>query len=262
MFSVRIHRGKYQLAVHRISRYPESTSLYSLIWDFLLSQINIWTTTTWSNVWVVLPKPSWYDFLIGFLIWTPASKYLHLTTFILQYLCDFIHVLIFVTVSKCRKSPKLTNIVIHPKFMRKAQMHEGHECIGTLQSGPAATILSPHASTNGTLPEKRKQKKTMRIWSRALGQGFTGFFRNCDLWGSSLIMNKRFACTPNFHEGNGHISGFCWSRANRVFNIIGEVHAELKVSILGPRASGVSQMLNKRQLAYICATCHDDHRIE
>ena len=33
-------------------------SLYSLICYFLLSQINIWTTTTWSNVWVVLPKPS------------------------------------------------------------------------------------------------------------------------------------------------------------------------------------------------------------
>ena len=32
---------------------------------------------------------------------------------ILQYLCDFIHVLIFATVSKCRKGPKLTNIVIH-----------------------------------------------------------------------------------------------------------------------------------------------------
>jgi hypothetical protein len=31
---------------------------------------------------------------------------------ILQYLCDFIHVLIFVTVSKYRKNPKLTNIVI------------------------------------------------------------------------------------------------------------------------------------------------------
>ena len=59
----------------------EWISLYSLIWDFLLSQINIWTTTTWSNVWVVLPKPSWYDFLIGFLIWTLTSKYLHLTTF-------------------------------------------------------------------------------------------------------------------------------------------------------------------------------------
>jgi hypothetical protein len=27
-------------------------------------------------------------------------------------MCDIIHVLIFVTVSKCRKSPKLTNIVI------------------------------------------------------------------------------------------------------------------------------------------------------
>jgi len=34
---------------------------------------------------------------------------------ILQYLCDFIHVLIFVTVSKCQKSPKLTNIVIQSK---------------------------------------------------------------------------------------------------------------------------------------------------
>ena len=56
-------------------------SLYSLIRDFFLSQITIWTTTTWSNVWVVLPKPSSYEFLIGFLIWTPASKYLHLTTF-------------------------------------------------------------------------------------------------------------------------------------------------------------------------------------
>ena len=31
---------------------------------------------------------------------------------ILQYRCDLIHVLIFVSVSKCRKSPKLTNIVI------------------------------------------------------------------------------------------------------------------------------------------------------
>src|ERR1700736_1778960 len=35
---------------------------------------------------------------------------------ILQYLSDFIHVLIFVTVSKCRKSPKLTNIVIKTRF--------------------------------------------------------------------------------------------------------------------------------------------------
>ena len=59
----------------------QRTSLYSLIWDILLSQIFIWTTTTWSNVWVVLPKRSWYEFLIGFLIWPPVSMYLHLTTF-------------------------------------------------------------------------------------------------------------------------------------------------------------------------------------
>ena len=31
---------------------------------------------------------------------------------ILQYLYDFIYVIIFVTVSKCQKSPKLTYIVI------------------------------------------------------------------------------------------------------------------------------------------------------
>ena len=85
--------------------------IYSLIWNFLLSQINVWTTTTWSNVWVVLPNPSWYEFIIGFLIWTPASKYLQLTTFS-NIVCDFMHVLIFVVVSKCRKNPKLTNIVI------------------------------------------------------------------------------------------------------------------------------------------------------
>ena len=31
---------------------------------------------------------------------------------IFQYMYDFNHILIFVTVSKCRKSPNLTNIVI------------------------------------------------------------------------------------------------------------------------------------------------------
>ena len=47
--------------------------------------------------------------------------------YILQYLCDFIYVLIFVTVSKCRKSPKLTNIVITDKnvhdFVSVADIH-------------------------------------------------------------------------------------------------------------------------------------------
>ena len=95
-------------------RILDNLSLYSLIWDFLLSQIKIWTTTTWSNVWVFLPKPSWYELLIGFLMWTPASKYLHLTKF--SNVCDFIHVLIFVIVSKCQKNPKLTNIVIFCEF--------------------------------------------------------------------------------------------------------------------------------------------------
>ena len=39
---------------------------------------------------------------------------------ILQYLCDFIHVHIFVTVSKCRKSPKLTNIVMLEIFVQSS----------------------------------------------------------------------------------------------------------------------------------------------
>ena len=54
----------------------------------------------------VLPKPSRYEFLIGFLIWTPASKYLHLTTF--SNMCViFIHVLTCVI---CLKMPKRSQI--------------------------------------------------------------------------------------------------------------------------------------------------------
>ena len=43
---------------------------------------------------------------------------------ILQYSCDVIHVLIFVTVAKCRKSPKLTNIVILLQQRQQQQQHD------------------------------------------------------------------------------------------------------------------------------------------
>ena len=85
-------------------------TLYSLIWDFLLSQINICTTTIWSNVWVVLPKPSWCEFLIGFLIWTPASSICilqHSPISMWFYPCSCI-----CNCLKMPKSSKLTNIVI------------------------------------------------------------------------------------------------------------------------------------------------------
>jgi hypothetical protein len=36
--------------IHTMSQ--NQGSIYLLIWDFLLSQPNIWTTTAWSNVWV------------------------------------------------------------------------------------------------------------------------------------------------------------------------------------------------------------------
>ena len=58
---------------------------------------------------------------------------------ILQYLCDFIHVLIFVIVSKCRKSPKLTNIVMNSLTVP----HEGCEQLGSCRvvTGLACSLL-------------------------------------------------------------------------------------------------------------------------
>ena len=87
--------------------------IYSIIWDFLLSQINIWTTTTWSNVWVVLPKPS--SWVLNWVLDMNTHFKVFASYNILQYLCDFIHVLIFVIVSKCWKRSKLMNIVINSK---------------------------------------------------------------------------------------------------------------------------------------------------
>ena len=54
---------------------------------------------------------------------------------ILQYLCDFIHVLIFVIVSKCWKNPKLTNIVI-------VLVHSRMVLTQTNNSGPTKIHLS------------------------------------------------------------------------------------------------------------------------
>ena len=63
-------------------------SLYSLIWGFLLFQINMWTIATWSNVWVVLPEPSWYEFLNWVLDMNTRFKIFAFDN-ILQYMCDF-----------------------------------------------------------------------------------------------------------------------------------------------------------------------------
>jgi hypothetical protein len=52
---------------------------------------------------------------------------------ILQDLCDFIYVLIFVTISKCRKSPKLTNIVI--------RVNLEHELITMVKERPTMSCL-------------------------------------------------------------------------------------------------------------------------
>ena len=43
--------------------------------------------------------------------------------YILQHLCEFIHVLIFVTLSKCQISPKLMNIVIYVIYFLHSKMN-------------------------------------------------------------------------------------------------------------------------------------------
>ena len=77
-----------------------SQSLYSLIWDFLLSLIygpqqhGLMFGSSYLNIliWVL----NWVlDINTRFKVFASYN--------ILQYLCDFIHVLIFVTVSKCQK---------------------------------------------------------------------------------------------------------------------------------------------------------------
>ena len=55
---------------------------------------------------------------------------------ILQYLCDFIHVLIFVTVSKCQKSPKLMNIVIYNKYTQVSSYFQRN--LWEIKFGPIA----------------------------------------------------------------------------------------------------------------------------
>jgi hypothetical protein len=59
---------------------------------------------------------------------------------ILQYLCDFIHVLISVTISKCRKSPKLTNIVILPNTSELVK-HKTWDCIQARRAWKWATYI-------------------------------------------------------------------------------------------------------------------------
>ena len=70
-----------------------------------------------------------------------------------QYLCDFIHVLIFVTVSKWQKSPKLTNIVIQVLHLRWTNSE-----------------LSV-AGGRYTLQDKKKGRSNARLLSRA-GRSF------------------------------------------------------------------------------------------
>jgi hypothetical protein len=54
---------------------------------------------------------------------------------VLQYLYDFIHVLIFVTISKCRKSPKLMNIVITLEFHIPTLLISSHLWLVKLRIG-------------------------------------------------------------------------------------------------------------------------------
>ena len=69
----------------------------------------------WSNVWIFLLKPSSY---IRVLDWVKVFTF----DYILQYLCDIIHVLLFVNVSNCPKSHNFTNIVLFVIYYKPKMM--------------------------------------------------------------------------------------------------------------------------------------------
>ena len=78
---------------------------------------------------------------------------------ILQYLCDFIHVLIFVIVSKCRKNPNLTNIVMRQKASQKvSHLHYSLQASLQLITTPkGGGNLNYFAITQTICPIKLKQ---------------------------------------------------------------------------------------------------------
>ena len=101
-------------------------SLCSLIWDFLFFQINIWTTTTWSNVWLILPKPSWYEFLIIWVLDMNTRFKVFVSYNILRYMwfypCSYI--------CNCLKMPKKSQINEYSDTSSSSSMitllHLGH----------------------------------------------------------------------------------------------------------------------------------------
>ena len=56
-------------------------------------------------------------------------------------MCDFIHVLIFVIVSKCRKSPKLANIVMNVKNVRDVGMDAHYIPTTSIESMLEVTVF-------------------------------------------------------------------------------------------------------------------------
>jgi hypothetical protein len=71
-----------------------------------------------------------YELLIGFLVWAPASKCLHLTTFsnMCSILSKVVHM--FVNVSKCPKNLNLMNIVFQLKYRHYSLLNINHNSRG------------------------------------------------------------------------------------------------------------------------------------
>jgi hypothetical protein len=131
---------------------------------------------------------------------------------ILQYLCDFIHVLIFVTVSKCQKSPKLTNIVINttvPVMQDRSS---------TTKSGPKSVLLAAlhvihilpfpnHDRTNETgqclpVPWCKFRSPRHKFQKRLPAPNYCTIIL-------PTIDSKSLTTAPRFHATHHHIPVIC-----------------------------------------------------
>ena len=115
---------------------------------------------------------------------------------ILQYLCDFIHVLIFVTVSKCRKSPRLTNIAI---ICQRSNWTDSYiQCVFTHLKGEANLTAASHwflcrdPTNNSATMYTKMQRDHARVGKPALISG----------------QNSKVSMRSKLHIMGGHPCGF------------------------------------------------------
>ena len=147
---------------------------------------------------------------------------------ILQHLCDFIHVLIFVTVSKCRKCPRLANIVIYALHIIFHILH-GY-WFARFELPPSRNIALPSLST--------RQKEAPLVGSNLVSCKVvcTAWFENCHQTCKTKILslhvsNQMVSSTHRYYFKNALKFG--------TFSIIGWMTRTLSKSTYDFITSGI-----------------------